>query len=208
MADSLNLWLILGAAFIAVASPGPGTLAIAGASMRAGRRSGLALASGMTTGSFVLGTSAALGLGTLLAANQVFFEIFRYVGSGYLLYLAYRSLRAFLSTGPSEYRGRTSTSLRSAYLTGLAIHLTNPKAILFFGALYAIGVPADVTAPGLAVVVVAVSLQTMLILHAYALLLSTPKVMKTYVRARKWFEGLFALTFGAAGLRIFLSRMN
>ncbi|WP_320177679.1 LysE family translocator [Roseovarius pacificus] len=208
MSESLNLVLILGAAFIGVASPGPGTLAIAGASMRTGRRRGLALASGMTTGSFILGTLAALGLGALLAANQVFLEVFRYVGSGYLLFLALRSLRSMLSSETSDLSGSTLNSLRSAYFTGLGIHLTNPKAILFFSALYAIGIPADVTATELAVVVISVTLQTMFILHSYALLLSKPSVIKIYIGARKWFEGIFAFTFGLAGLRILLSKLN
>ncbi|WP_367717238.1 LysE family translocator [Nitratireductor sp. GISD-1A_MAKvit] len=206
MDDSLNLPLILGAAFVAVASPGPGTLAIAKTSMSAGRRSGLALASGMTTGSLVLGICAALGLGALLAANQVFFEMFRYAGSGYLLYLAYKSVRSMFSRGADSGPVAAPVSLRSAYWTGLAIHLTNPKAILFLGALYALGLPADVSPFWLAVVVVAVSSQTMVILHGYALLLSIPGVMKAYLRLKRWFEGLFALTFGAAGLRILLSR--
>lgn len=160
----------------------------------------------MTTGSFILGLCAALGLGALLAANQMFFEMFRYVGSGYLLYLAYRSLRSMFSTATYSEPGRATVSLRSAYWTGLAIHLTNPKAILFLGALYALGLPADVTPFWLAVVVIAVSSQTMIILHCYALLFSIPGVMSVYVRAKRWFEGLFALTFGAAGLRILFSR--
>ena len=206
MNGSLDLTLILVAAFIAVASPGPGTMAIANASMNAGRRYGLALASGMTTGSLIWGTAAALGLGTVLAANQAFFELFRYVGSGYLLFLAYKSLRIALRGGKAVSNSHSNASLTSSYVTGLAIHLTNPKAVLFFGSIYAIGVPSTAAAAELPVVVLAVSLQTALILHFYALALSLPKVMDFYARTRRICEGLFALIFGYAGLRILLSR--
>jgi len=51
MVGHVHLTLIMIAAFIAVASPGPAVLAIAGTSMRAGRRTGLVFASGVTTGS-------------------------------------------------------------------------------------------------------------------------------------------------------------
>lgn len=49
----INLPLILGAALIAMASPGPATLAIAGTSMANGRKHGLVLASGITSGSLI-----------------------------------------------------------------------------------------------------------------------------------------------------------
>jgi threonine efflux protein len=51
MSSSVNLALILSAAFVASASPGPATLAIAETSMRQGRKVGLALAAGITTAS-------------------------------------------------------------------------------------------------------------------------------------------------------------
>ena len=51
MSLSFDLPLILAAAFVSSASPGPATLAIADTAMQAGRRSGLALAAGVVTGS-------------------------------------------------------------------------------------------------------------------------------------------------------------
>ena len=81
----INLPMILFAAFLAAGSPGPATLAIAGTSMSSGRRAGLALASGVTTGSFIWSVSAAFGLGALMAANAWVFEVIRYLGAGYLL---------------------------------------------------------------------------------------------------------------------------
>ena len=67
----INLPLILVAAFVAGASPGPATLAIAGTSMASGRTSGLALASGITAGSLIWSISAALGLGAIMLANAM-----------------------------------------------------------------------------------------------------------------------------------------
>ena len=80
MFESINLPLILLAAFLSTASPGPATLAIAGTSMSGGRRKGLAMAAGITTGSWIWSISAALGLGTLMLANAWAFETIRYLG--------------------------------------------------------------------------------------------------------------------------------
>ena len=65
----IDLPLILIAAFVAGASPGAATLAIAGTSMASGRTSGLALASGITAGSPIWSVSAALGLGAIITRS-------------------------------------------------------------------------------------------------------------------------------------------
>ena len=94
MIDGINLPLILIAAFLASTSPGPATLTIAGTSMASGRKAGLALASGVTTGSFIWSVSAAFGLGAVMLAHSWLFEIVRYFGAGYLLWLAIKAARS------------------------------------------------------------------------------------------------------------------
>ncbi len=202
----LNLPLILIAALLAGASPGPATLAIAGTSMTSGRRAGLALASGVTTGSFVWSVSAAFGLGAVMLANAWAFEIIRYAGAGYLLFLAYKSARSALQ-GAQLKTPALVLSPRRAYSKGLALHLTNPKAILFFGALYAIGLPQDTPLSGLVIVILAVGTQSMIVFHAYAVIFSSAPMIACYQRMRRGFEAVFAMAFGAAALRILTARL-
>ena len=96
MLQDINLPLILIAALVAGASPGPATLAIAGTSMSSGRKSGLSLASGIMTGSLIWSVAAALGIGAIMLANAWVFEIIRYFGAIYLMFLAYKSGRSAL----------------------------------------------------------------------------------------------------------------
>ncbi len=208
MITEVNLFLILAAAFITTASPGPATLAIAGTSMNSGRLSGLAIASGVTTGSLIWSVSAALGLGTLMLANAWAFEIARYLGAGYLLYLAFKSARSALRPGGLPLQGSIATSLPAAYGKGLALHITNPKAIFFFGSLFAIGMPANASVQDLALVIGAVGIQSFLVFHGYALLFSSPPMMAGYARLRRWFEAVFALVFGAAGIKILTTDLD
>src|SRR3546814_10495152 len=69
MTDGLPLPLILAAALLASASPGPATLAIAGTSMKSGRKYGLTVAAGILTGSLIWSTAAAFGLGAAMLAG-------------------------------------------------------------------------------------------------------------------------------------------
>jgi threonine/homoserine/homoserine lactone efflux protein len=208
MTDEINLPLILLAALMATASPGPATLAIAGTSMTSGRAHGLALAAGVTSGSWIWSLAAALGLGAVMLANAWAFEVMRYFGAGYLLYLAFRSARSALRPSAAATKAVVVTSRSKAYARGLALHLTNPKAILFFGSLYAIGIPPGAPLSSLVVVIAAIGLQSLILFHAYALLFSSAPMVAGYAKLRRWFEALFAVAFGLAGLKILTARLD
>ncbi|MBL4786108.1 MAG: LysE family translocator [Cohaesibacteraceae bacterium] len=202
MLNDINLPLILVAAFVASASPGPATMALAGTSMKSGRKYGLALAAGIATGSLIWSVSAAFGLAAVMMANAWLFEIVRYFGAAYLLYLAYKSLRSAFKSGDVESGGMKTASMRAAYGKGLAIHLTNPKAILFFGSLYSLGIPSGASPQTLLLVIGSVFTLSVIVFHGYALMFSSARVTAGYVKLRRWFEGVFALGFGIAGAKI------
>lgn len=208
MVNEVNLPLILLAALLSTASPGPATLAIAGASMSNGRRNGLAMAAGITTGSWLWSVSAALGLGAIMLANAWAFEIIRYFGACYLLYLAYRSARSAFSGSSSVVISQRVQTAKSAYFHGLGLHITNPKAILFFGALFSIGMPAGASGNTLALVIGAVGLQSCLIFHGYAILFSSRSMSRGYARLQKWFDCAFAVAFGLAGIKVLTTRIS
>ena len=208
MIADVNLPLILLAALIATASPGPATLAIAGTSMASGRRCGLALASGITTGSLMWSVGAAAGLSVVMLANAWVFEVLRYAGAAYLLFLAFKSARSALRPGAAPAMETAAPSLATAYRRGLLLHLTNPKAILFFGSLYAVGVPAGTSPASLALVIAAVGLQSFALFHGYALLFSSPPLARGYAKLRRWFEAAFAAAFAFAGIKILTARLG
>ncbi len=208
MIENINLPLILVAHFMASASPGPATLAISGASMAQGRHFGLAMAFGITTGSIIWSASAAFGLGAIMQANAWVFEILRYVGAGYLIFLAYKSARSAFSSKEIKAKKVEVSSLKQAYIKGLMLHLTNPKAILFFGALFAIVIPHGTTPTSLALVVVAMALQSLIIFHGYAFVFSSAIMVAGYIKLRRWFETIFAIGFGVAGFKILTVKLD
>jgi threonine efflux protein len=208
MLDTINLPLILAAALLATGSPGPATLNIAGTAMTAGRPFALAVAGGVATGSLMWSTAAAFGLGAVMLANAWLFELLRYAGAGYLIFLAFKSARSALKPGDVAPKAVQYGSLRRAYAGGLALHLTNPKPILFFGSLYAIGVPPQTSPHTLLIIIAAMALQSTLVFAGYALLFSSAPAVRAYLRLRRWFEGLFALAFGYAGFKILTARLS
>ena len=207
MALSINLPLILSAAFVASASPGPATLAIADTAMQAGRRAGLALALGVSTGSLMWSIAAALGLAAIMASSVWAVEVLRYAGGAYLMLLAFKSARSAILGPAVVTRAEAEPSRARTYGKGLALHLTNPKPVLFFGSLYTLGVSPSTSLPELALVIVAVGLQSVVIFAGYAWLFSHGRVARGYKRLRRWFEGAFAVVFAAASLKVLTSRL-
>ncbi|MFT5865927.1 MAG: threonine efflux protein [Gammaproteobacteria bacterium] len=207
MVGDVNFLAILLAALAASLSPGPASLAIAGTSMARGRRAGLLLTAGIMVGSLVWSIAAPLGLGAIMLAHSWVFEIIRYAGATYLLYLAWKSARSAFSKHAIEPKtiGGGATALIAR---GAALHITNPKSILFFGALYSIGMPSDASAAQLATVVAAVGVQATVIYSGYAVLFSAPSTARLYLRLRRWFEGAFAVGFAFAGLKIITARLQ
>nr|WP_272209715.1 LysE family transporter [Marinicella sp. W31]MDC2875539.1 LysE family transporter [Marinicella sp. W31] len=135
--------------------------------------------------------------------HRIHRSILRYAGGGYLLFLAYKAARsAFRRGGPSlSKKAAMPHPIRTSYLTGLGFHLTNPKAIFFFAALFGIGMPSNVSAGDLALAVVAVGAQTGTIPHCYALGFSLPAVRRVYLRMARWIDGTESILFAGARSR-------
>lgn len=202
-----SLILILIAWAVAAGSPGPATLAIAGTSMNKGRAAGLAIAAGITCGSASWGMAATLGLSAVMTANAWMFEALRYVGAGYLLFLAYKAMRSAVSDKPLVPLKGSSAPISKQFIKGLLIHLTNPKAVLGWGAGFTLVAPVGggfVALFEAYCLLLAVSAAVFL---GYAVLFSTARFARAYTRARRWFEATFAVMFGYAGFKILTTRV-
>ena len=203
-----EFFLLLVAWAIGGWSPGPATLAIAGVSMNRRRTAGLAVAAGIFCGSATWGLAAALGLSALMAANAWVVETLRYVGAAYLLFLAYEAARSALSDKSLMPVAAGQGGLGRLYVKGLLIHLTNPKAILGWGAVFAIAVPVVASQISVFETYGALLSVSCGLFFGYALLFSTGMFVRGYQRLRRWFEGAFAVLFGLAGLKTLTARLT
>jgi threonine/homoserine/homoserine lactone efflux protein len=124
------------AALALTASPGPDMLLIASRSAAQGRTSGLATWAGIAIGTYCHAIAASFGLSQLFLSVPVAYDIVRWAGAAYLLYLAWR---AFTSTnnenGPLDATSR-GHSVAAVFRQGLLTNLLNPKMAIFVLALF------------------------------------------------------------------------
>lgn len=194
---------------IAMMSPGPNVMAVMGTSMSFGRSQGVALALGISTGSFIWGTLAAAGLSTLLATYALALTVLKIVGGLYLLWLAYKAFRAASSSQTIEGRVFDSdqTTELQHYGRGLTVQMTNPKAALAWIAIISLGLQPDAPAWVAVVIVVGTSLLSILIHLGYALIFSSTPMIRLYAKARRPIQAALGTFYAFAGLKMLTSRI-
>ncbi|MCW0212753.1 MAG: LysE family translocator [Pseudonocardia sp.] len=118
---------------ILVLVPGPSVLFIVGRALAHGRRAALASVAGNSTGVAILVPVVAFGLGAVAERSAGIFTAIKLVGAAYLVYLGVQTIRhrGDLIAALGE-PGRSAD--RRVYLQGVLVGLTNPKAVVFLGA--------------------------------------------------------------------------
>lgn len=200
-----NCMLAFAAYLVGTASPGPSNLAIMTTAMSRGRTHALALACGVVNGSVVWGLLAAFGLSSLMQAFTWSLIVMKFIGGAYLLWLAWKAARTArapisLSGGPgvTHAEGR----LLAAYRQGLAMHLTNPKAIFVWLSIVALALPHGGEREDALLVVSGCALMGVMVFLGYAIAFSTEAARRLYRAAHRWFNATLALVFAFAGVQL------
>jgi threonine/homoserine/homoserine lactone efflux protein len=130
MIPSSRLSLFLLAALALLLIPGPAVLYITTRSASQGRMAGLVSVLAIETANFAQAVAAALGLSAILLSSALAFNIVKYLGAAYLIYLGLRKLLARVEE--TDGVSVQSESLSRIYWQGVMVNSLNPKTALFF----------------------------------------------------------------------------
>ena len=154
------------ASTLVILAPGPDSMLVMRNTMRGGRRTGWVTACGTLSGLTIWALAAALGLSALLRVSHVAYDVLRFCGAAYLIWLGVTSLGNFRRrrAGPARPPQAASEASRRprpagvaapggaparparAYLNGVLSNLLNPKISVFFMAFLPAFVPAGASA--------------------------------------------------------------
>ncbi|MCA9997122.1 MAG: LysE family translocator [Anaerolineales bacterium] len=129
MIHGSQLAIFVAASVALLITPGPAVLYIITRSLDQGRTAGLVSVLGIQCGTLFHIAAAALGLSTLLLSSTLAFNIVKYLGAAYLIYLG---IRKYLEKEPAEEIEIEVQPLRRIFYQGMVVNLLNPKTALFF----------------------------------------------------------------------------
>lgn len=209
MQDFLTNWALLaGVILLALASPGPDFVMAVRNAMLHSRRAGLWTAAGFALGVGVHITYTLAGLATVIAHSIVLFNVIKYAGATYLVYVGIKSL---LSTGftsdirlsredvcsLSDYR-----ALRAGFLT----NLLNPKATIFFMAVFSQFI-SETTPFQIQMIYAATCVgMTFFWFSGVTLFLTQPGIRAVFLSSSRWIDRVCGGFLVALGIKLALSK--
>ncbi len=205
----ITTWLLFIAVGVAaVVSPGPAILLSISNSVRFGIPKVLLSTLGNVCGLFLLSSAAIFGLGAVLKTSNNLFLVVKVIGAGYLIYLGIRQWRskanffADTQTNTPNENIKAKSSLQF-FLEGFFIAMTNPKAILFFTALFPqfVNTSADLV-PQFLIMTFTFMAMSFITLMSYGLLANRAKRWFASGNRTRWFNRALGSVFVAIGVGV------
>ena len=129
--DLLNVLLFLGASFLLCLSPGPDNIYVMTIGITKGKKSSFVTTMGLCSGIIFHTLAAALGISLIFQNSELAFNILKYLGAIYLLYISYQTFihrNDLLHISTKEEK----KELKALYLKGFLMNILNPKVSIFF----------------------------------------------------------------------------
>jgi len=202
MIEPSQLYLFMGAALVLLLIPGPAVLYITARSASQGRLAGLVSVLAIETANFLQAVAAALGLSAILLSSALAFNVVKYLGAAYLIYLGIR--KVLTSDDNLEDEIVKQETLSRVYWQGFVVNILNPKTALFFFAFLPQFVdPAKGNVTGQNLLLGAVFVSMAIITDStYALLTSSiaGRILRDhrFHKRRSYFAGLVYVGLGIA----------
>ncbi|MGP4863026.1 LysE family translocator [Psychrobacter sp. T6-5] len=217
--------LITSVHLLAAASPGPDFVLVSQQTLAKGRRTGLICSLGITLGLSVHIIYSVLGLATVIAHSQPLLTAIKWLGGGYLIYLGWQGIQAKpkkpVEIAASVTQENTSTdhlqakqdasthtksmNTESTVVTlrrGFFCNVFNPKAPVYFVAIFTLVLSPDIPLWQLAIYGVWMMVLQMAWFSTVVMLLSIPTIHRRFQRFEHWIDRVLGSAMIVLGLNL------
>ncbi|PCI80407.1 MAG: lysine transporter LysE [SAR86 cluster bacterium] len=193
--------------FFAVASPGPDFAVVMGQSVRCGTRSGIWTSLGVGSAILLHVAYCLLGVALLLSQSPALFNAMKLLAAGYLFYLGVQSIRNSLiqAVGKGEATQGPAPSAARAFGLGFLTNGLNPKATLFFLALFTVVIDPNTPTTVQIMYGLYLAVATFLWFALLSLILGIPRVRVFILRMGVWLERAMGAILISISLQIALN---
>src|ERR1043165_4175676 len=181
-------------------APGPDMLYVIGRSVGQGRKAGIVSSLGIFVGCWVHILAAAFGIAAILRSSPLAFNVVRYAGAAYLIYLGVRMIVQHKSLAPQELKPER---LSNIFRQGVITNILNPKVAIFFLAFLPQFVDARRGSVGLQILLLGLifnaggTLVNLGVAYAGGTLGEVLRRNTHFARLQQWFTGVVFIGLGA-----------
>jgi RhtB (resistance to homoserine/threonine) family protein len=188
---------------LAAASPGPDFAYVTRQSLVQGRRAGLLASAGIALGLSIHIVYSAAGLAAVIAHSAHWMTAIKLLGGGYLLYLGFMGLRSRKNgVAPAAAAPAAPSSALRQVLGGFLCNALNPKAPIYFLALFTVVLSPSLPVPTLVIYGAWIMLLQWLWFSLVALLFAHSAIRDRLFAIRHWIDRAFGAAMVALGLRV------
>ncbi len=187
---------------LAAMSPGPDFAIVCRNSISFGRRLGLATAVGIALGLSVHILYCLVGIGVIISQSILLFNVMKLAAAGYLVWIGFKALRSKASDLQSFQSTKERLSAWGGFRDGFLTNVLNPKAALFFLALFTVSVSHETTVMTKIFYGVWMIFATMIWFGCVAVFFSNSRVRGVFSRIGHWFDRIMGGLLIALGVKI------
>ncbi|MGO1400098.1 LysE family translocator [Psychrobacter sp.] len=209
--------LITSVHLLAAASPGPDFVLVSQQTLTKGRRTGLICSLGITLGLAVHIIYSVLGLATVIAHSQPLLTAIKWLGGGYLMYLGWQGIRAQPKRPAEPTKPKTTddkltnqrpleatNSVFSVLRRGFFCNVFNPKAPVYFVAIFTLVLSPDMPLWQLAIYGAWMMVLQMAWFSTVVMLLSIATIHRRFRRVEHWIDRVLGSAMIVLGLNLIL----
>jgi len=204
-----GLLLITSIHLLAAASPGPDFVLVSQQTITHGKKAGFMCSIGIALGLSVHIIYSAFGLATIIANSVSMLWAIKILGACYLFYIGIKGLRAMPNADNNTTQATTKYySAKKSILTGFLCNALNPKAPIYFVALFTV-----VLSPNMALYQIAIYGVWMMVIQLswfslVVVLLSRPKINAKFKKMGHWIDRILGIAMIALGIKIIMTKVN
>lgn len=131
MIEFTNLYMFIITSFLLCLAPGPDNIYVLTQGITKGKKAALITTLGLCTGLIIHTTAAVLGISVIFKTSQLVFDIVKYLGVLYLLYIAYQIYK-HRNDSLNLNTNKENIKLKKLYVKGFFMNILNPKVSIFF----------------------------------------------------------------------------
>jgi RhtB (resistance to homoserine/threonine) family protein len=204
-----GLLLITSIHVLAAASPGPDFILVSQQTLSNGKKAGFMCSIGIALGLSIHIIYSALGLAAIIANSITALWVIKILGGCYLLYLGYKGItaKATIQTDVNSNQATKHSSAKSIGI-GFLCNALNPKAPIYFVALFTLVLSPDLPLSHLVIYGLWMMIIQLTWFSTVVLLLSRPRINEKFKRLGHWIDRVLGGAMLIMGVKIITSRVN